>query len=217
MIYSIVTIFPELFDSFLATSFIQRGIAKKLIQVELYNPRDYSADKHKKVDDSPYGGGAGMVMACQPLVDCIEDIKKKAKSQKIRTIYLSPKGKVLSHKGSQKLSQYDHLILVCGRYEGIDQRVIDLVIDEEISIGKYVLSGGEIPAMVIMEATARFIPDFVGKGDSVAHDSFSEALEGKKEYPHYTRPEEFRGRKVPEVLLSGHHEEIEKWRKSQLK
>lgn len=217
MIYSIVSIFPELFDSFLATSFIQRGIAKKLIQVDLYNPRDYSTDKHKKVDDSPYGGGAGMVMACQPLVDCIEDIKKKTESQKIRTIYLSPKGKVLNHRGSQKLSHYDHLILVCGRYEGIDQRVIDLVIDEEISIGKYVLSGGEIPAMVIMEATARFIPDFVGKGDSVAHDSFSEALEGKKEYPHYTRPEEFRGLKVPEILLSGHHEEIEKWRKSQLK
>lgn len=216
MQYSIVTIFPELFDSFLDTSLMKRGKEKKLLNVDLFNPRDFSKDKHKKVDDSPYGGGAGMVMTCQPLVDCIEHIKKTSKAKKIRTVYLSPKGKTFTHKRAKKLIEYDHLILVCGRYEGIDQRVIDLVIDEEISIGKYVLSGGELAAMVVIEASARFIPDFVGKDESVAHDTFSEELGGKKEYPHYTRPEEFRGLKVPDVLLSGHHGEIEKWRKKNL-
>lgn len=217
MKYSIITIFPELFDSFLQTSLIKRALSKNFFSIDIYNLRDFSNDKHRKVDDIPYGGGAGMVMTCQPLFDAIETLQKKYPELKTRTIYLSPGGKTLTQKRAEKIARYDHLIIVCGRYEGIDQRVCEALIDEEVSIGKYVLSGGEIPAMVLIEATSRLISGVVGKNESVEFDSFSKALDGKKEYPHYTRPEVFRDLKVPEILLSGHHKNIEKWRKEKLR
>lgn len=217
MHFHIITIFPELFDSFLDTSLMKRGQAKDFVQVDIYNPRDFTKDKHKKVDDIPYGGGAGMVMTCQPLFDCIEHVQAKIpKGESVRTIYMSPRGKTLTHKRASTYTKYDHVILICGRYEGIDQRVIDALVDEELSIGKYVLSGGELAAMVCIEVWSRFIPGFVGKDASVELDSFSEAFKGKKEYPHYTRPEEFRGMRVPDVLLSGHHKKIEQWRSQHL-
>jgi tRNA (guanine37-N1)-methyltransferase len=154
-----------------------------------------------------------MVMTPQPLYDAIRHVQKQNKGP---VMYLSPKGKTLTHKKAQLLARHKGLILICGRYEGIDQRIIDLCIDEELSIGKYILTGGELPALVVLDAVARFVPNFIGKHESVMEESFSQALEGKKEYPHYTRPPVFKGRKVPEVLQSGHHAKIREWRKKNL-
>lgn len=194
---------------------MKRAKAKKLLDIEIHDIRSFSTDRHKKVDNSPYGGGAGMVMTPQPLYDAIQHAKKK--NPKATVIYLTPTGKTFTHKTAQRLAKKEGLIFICGRYEGIDQRIRDLCVDEEISIGQYVLTGGELPAMVILDSISRHIPGVVGKEESVAEETFSEKLNGKKEYPHYTRPAEFMEMKVPEVLISGHHAEIEKWRKGKLK
>lgn len=218
MIFHVLTLFPELFKAFQKESIIGRALKGKKAKIQLVNIRDFGLGKHKKVDDTVYGGGDGMLMKCEPLFGAIEKTKSEIQnSKKILTISLSPRGKKLTQAKAEQLSKYSDIILLCGRYEGVDQRVIDELVDEEISIGDYVLSGGELPAMVLMEAVIRLLPGVLGKEGSHEHDSFSKAFGRKKEYPQYTKPAEFRGLKVPEVLLSGNHAEIEKWRKSHLK
>ncbi len=206
MKFDVLTLFPEMFEP-LKRSIIGKAVEKKLIDIHLVNIRDFSKDKHKKVDDTPYGGGAGMVMKADIVYDAIESVKTK----NAKVIYLSPQGKVLDQKLIQELKKEEHLILLCGHYEGIDQRVIDKIVDEEISIGDYVLTGGEIPAMVLVDSVSRYV-DGVLKDDSTVEESFSNGL---LEYPQYTRPEVFEGMEVPEVLKSGHHQNIEKWRREQ--
>lgn len=215
MTFDILTIFPHLLDSYLKDSIIWREIKKKTIKVRFHDIRSYSKDKHRKVDGTPYGGGAGMVMTPQPIYDCIKAVKKK--NPRAPVIYLSPKGKLFNYKLAKKLAKKRGLILLCGRYEGIDERVIKLLVDEEISIGEFVLTGGELPAMVIVDAVTRLLPHALGNKESSRQDSFTEALQGKKEYPHYTHPREFKGLRVPDVLLSGNHKKIEEWRKKNLK
>jgi len=207
MRFDVLTLFPEMFDS-LKASIIGRAVNNQILELNLINFREYSTDRLKHVDDTPYGGGAGMVIKPQPVYDAYKDIIKDL-DYKPKVIYMSPRGKVFNQKIARELSNEKHLIILCGHYEGIDQRVIDEIVDEEISIGDYILTGGELPAMVVIDTISRNI-DGVLKEESVQDESFSDGL---LEYPHYTRPEEFMGRKVPEVLLSGHHANIEKWRK----
>ena len=204
--FDVLTLFPEMFEP-IKQSILGKAIENEKIKLKLINIRDFSKDKHKKVDDTPYGGGAGMVM--KP--DVVYDAYKSVYEENAKVIYLSPQGKTLNQKKVEELSKEKHLILLCGHYEGIDQRVIDKIVDEEISIGDYVLTGGEIPAMVLIDTVSRYI-DGVLNQESIKEESFSEGL---LEYPQYTRPEVFEGEKVPEILLSGHHENIEKWRKEQ--
>lgn len=206
MKFSVLTLFPEMFDS-LKQSIIGRAEEKNLININIINMRDFSKDKHKKVDDTPYGGGAGMVI--KP--DIVYDSFKSVKDDKAKVIYLSPQGKKLNQEEVERLSKEEHLILLCGHYEGIDQRVIDEIVDEEISIGDYVLTGGELPAMVLIDAVSRYI-DGVLDEESIKEESFSNNM---LEYPQYTRPEIFLNQKVPEVLLSGHHQNIRKWRRKE--
>ncbi len=213
--FHILTIFPEMFQGFLNESILKKAQGNGLIEITLHNIRDYSTNKHKKVDDTPYGGGAGMVFTPQPLFDCIEAIKKKTLEAPV--IYLSPRGMRLTQVRAEKLNKkFDQFILICGHYEGIDQRVIDSLVDFELSIGDYVLSGGEIPAMVFVDVMSRLVPEVLGNAESHQEESFSKRLGRKKEYPHYTKPANFRGMKVPDVLLGGHHAEIEKWRREHL-
>lgn len=220
MRFDILTIFPNILDSYLKESIIKRAIENKLIKIQIHDIRKFSKDKHKKVDDIPFGGGAGMVMTPQPIYDAITAVKKKNNGP---VIFLTPQGKTFSQIKAEQLAKTHQsnkangIILLCGRYEGIDQRIRDLIVDEEISIGKFVLTGGELPAMIIVDAVARLIPGVLGKEESHQEDSFSKALKRKKEYPHYTRPKNFKGILVPEVLSSGHHKNIETWRKSKLK
>ncbi len=215
MRFDILTIFPNIFDSYLSESIIKRALENKLIEISIHDIRKYSKDKHKKVDDIPYGGGAGMVMTPQPLFDAITAIKKLNKGP---VIYLTPQGKTLTQSKSEKIAKKSQgLILLCGRYEGIDERIRETLIDEEISIGNYVLTGGELPAMVLMDSVSRLIPGVLGKEDSHLEDSFSKSLDRKKEYPHYTRPQIFQGLKVPDVLTSGDHKKIAAWRRKNLK
>lgn len=204
----VLTLFPEMFSSFLNASLIGRAIQNEIINVELINIRDFSNDKHKSVDDSPYGGGPGMVMTPQPLKDSIEFAKNKNN----KVIFLTPKGKKFSQKIAKRLSMEEELILVCGHYEGIDQRIVDNYIDEEISIGDYVLTGGELGAMVMIDAVARLIPNVIGAKGSFEEDSH---YNGLLDYPHYTRPQVFDDIKVPDVLLSGNHKEINNWREKE--
>ena len=204
MKFDVLTLFPEMFES-LDESIIGRAKEKGLIEINLINIRDFSKDKHKKVDDTPYGGGAGMVIRPDVVYDAYSSIKNK---ETAKVIYLSPQGNVLNQEKVKELSRNQYLILLCGHYEGIDQRVLDEIVDEEISIGDYVLTGGELPAMVLIDSVSRYV-EGVLNNESVKEESFSNNL---LEYPQYTRPEEFRGRKVPEVLISGHHENIKKWR-----
>ena len=206
MKFDVLTLFPEMFEV-LNQSILGKAQEKNLIDINLINIRDFSKDKHKKVDDTPYGGGAGMVMRA----DVVYDAFKSVETPNSKLIYLSPQGKPLNQAKVEELAKNEHLILLCGHYEGIDQRVIDKIVDEEISIGDYVLTGGEIPAMVLIDSVSRYIEGVI-KSDSKEEESFSQGL---LEYPQYTRPEEFEGQKVPEVLLSGHHQKIEKWRKEQ--
>ncbi|MBU0668339.1 tRNA (guanosine(37)-N1)-methyltransferase TrmD [Patescibacteria group bacterium] len=217
MRFDLLTIFPEIFSSYLSESIIKRAIANKKIVIKIHDIRKYSKDKHHKTDDIPYGGGPGMVMTPQPIYDCIKAVKKHNKGP---VIYLSPRGTILTQTKAQTLLKKNRktgIILLCGRYEGIDQRIVDLCVDEELSIGKYILTGGELPAMVVLDVLARLIPGVLGDNESAAEESFSRALKGKKEYPHYTRPEKFMGLSVPPVLRSGHHAEIKKWRNENLK
>ena len=205
MKFDVLTLFPEMFEA-LDESIIGRAKEKELIEINLINIRDFSKDKHKKVDDTPYGGGAGMVMMPDVVYDAYSSVTDK---ENAKVIYLSPQGKVLNQEKVKELSKENHLILLCGHYEGIDQRVLDEIVDEEISIGDYVLTGGELPAMVLIDSVSRYVKGVL-KEKSVAEESFSNNK--LLEYPQYTRPEEFRGKRVPEVLISGHHENIKKWR-----
>ncbi len=204
MKFDVLTLFPEMFEA-VKKSVIGKAEEKKLIQINLINIRDFSKNKHKKVDDTPYGGGAGMVI--QP--DVVYDAYNSIKDENAKVIYLTPQGKVLNQKKVEELSKEKHLILLCGHYEGIDQRVLDKIVDEEISIGDYVLTGGELPAMILIDSVSRYVEGVLSE-DSTSEESFSQGI---LEYPQYTRPETFEGVKVPEILQSGHHENINKWRR----
>ncbi len=200
----ILTLFPEMFTP-LKTSIIGRAVESGKLQINVVDIREYTLDKHKKCDDAPFGGGAGMVMMAQPIADAIKAVDP---DHNARRIYLSPRGRVFSQSVVLEYAKCENLVLLCGHYEGVDQRVLDLFIDEELSIGDYVLTGGEIPAMAVVDAVARYV-DGVINGDSLSQESFSNGL---LEYPQYTRPPEFMGLKVPDVLRSGNHGEIDKWR-----
>lgn len=210
MRFDIITIFPEFFDSFLSESLMAKAIEKKIVRVKVHTPRDFAPDRHRTVDDSPYGGGPGMVLKPGPMAEAIESASRGR--PKAWRVYLSPAGARLTQAKVAQLARRKRLLLVCGRYEGLDQRVIDLLVDEEISIGDYVVNGGEVPAMVLMEAVSRLLPGFMGKEESAGEESHQAGL---LEYPHYTRPPVFRRLAVPEVLLSGHHEEVALWRARQ--
>lgn len=202
----ILSLFPEMFDGFLKTSIIKRAIDSSLVEVNIHNFREYSVDKHKRVDDYPYGGGQGMVLMCQPIIDCLKDITTKESL----VILMSPQGQTLKQGLSVKLSKEKHIVIICGHYEGFDERIRDYV-DMELSIGDYVLTGGELASMVVSDSIIRLLDGAI-KEDSHQDDSFSDGL---LEYPQYTRPSEFDGSSVPEVLLSGHHKNIEQWRYEQ--
>ncbi len=201
----ILTLFPEMFTP-LKSSILKRAQDKNLIEINVINFRDFAQNKHKQVDDTPFGGGDGMVLMCQPIFDCINSIK----TENSKIIYMSPKGKTLKQSFVKDYLNYEHIIILCGHYEGVDQRVIDYFNMEEISIGDYVLTGGELPSMVFVDCLSRLIPQVLHNDHSSVDESFSDNL---LEYPQYTKPAEFNGLKVPEVLLSGNHKEIEKYRK----
>ena len=206
--FCVVTLFPEMFASFIKQGVFGRAVQNGLIEVSFFNPRGFTHDKHRTVDDRPYGGGPGMLMMVQPLADAIAKAKHTlAKNSKV--IYLSPQGQALNYQGVKSIGEHTDLVLVAGRYEGIDERLIQTLVDEEWSIGDYVLSGGELPAMVLMDSVARLIPDVLGHKQSAVEDSFSNGL---LDCPHYTRPETYNDLTVPEVLLSGDHEKIRQWR-----
>lgn len=211
MNYYIMTLFPDMIHAGLNTSIIGRAIDKGIIGMETINIRDYSANKHMKVDDYPYGGGAGMVMQAQPVYDCYIDLVDKI-GKKPRVIYATPQGSVFNQKMAQDFAKEENLVFLCGHYEGIDERVLELIVTDHVSIGDYVLTGGELPAMVMADAISRLIPGVLNNDVSAEFESFHDNL---LEYPQYSRPEEFQGLKVPEVLLSGHHANIEKWRREQ--
>lgn len=206
---SIMTLFPEMCEAVLNESIIGRAREKGIIEFETVNIRDYTLDKHNRVDDAPYGGGMGMLMQTQPVYDCYLDIVKKSET-KPYLIYLSPQGKTLTQQRVRELSEKENLVLLCGHYEGIDERVIEEIVDEEISIGDYVLTGGELPALVLADAVARMIDGVLPNEEARSLESH---YDGLLEYPQYTRPYEWNGKKVPEILLSGHHENIDKWRR----
>ena len=204
MKFDVLTLFPEMFEP-IKHSIINRAVEKNVIDINLINIRDFSKEKHNHVDDTPYGGGAGMVMQADVVYDAYNSIEGK---ENAKVIYLTPKGKTLNQNKVRELSKEDHLILLCGHYEGIDQRVLDEIVDEEISVGDYVLTGGELPAMVVVDSVSRYVNGVLSEG-STNEESFSNNL---LEYPQYTRPENFHGNSVPEVLTSGNHQEIAKWR-----
>ncbi|NLK33890.1 MAG: tRNA (guanosine(37)-N1)-methyltransferase TrmD [Gracilibacteraceae bacterium] len=207
----ILTLFPEMFEAVLKESIIGRAVDKKLLDLEFHNIRDYSDNKHKKVDDYPYGGGLGMIMQCQPIFAAVEAIREKL-GEKPHIILMSPQGRTFDQSKAEELSCYKNITIICGHYEGIDERVTEALVDEEISIGDFVLTGGEIAAMAVVDATCRLVPGVLKEDASYSVESFSQGL---LEYPQYTRPPVFMGRPVPEILLSGHHENIEKWRRYQ--
>jgi tRNA (guanine37-N1)-methyltransferase len=206
--FGVVTLFPEMFEPFLDQGVFGRAVKNGIIQVDIFNPRDYTTDKHRTVDDRPYGGGPGMLMMVQPLTDAISDAKA-ALGENSLVVYLTPQGQTLNQTAVQSLTQLPNIILVAGRYEGIDERVINALVDQEWSIGDYVLSGGELPAMVLMDSVSRLLPDVLGHSQSAVEDSFTNGL---LDCPHYTRPEVLNGEVVPSVLLSGNHEKIRQWR-----
>lgn len=214
----VVSLFPEMFDAVTRYGVTGRAVERGLMRIDCWNPRDYALDRHRSVDDRPYGGGPGMLMKVDTLRSAIAEARRHGEQQAgsddepVRVIYLSPQGRRLDQEGVRQLASSSRLVLVAGRYEGIDERVIDLDIDEEWSIGDYVLSGGELPAMVLCDAMARLVPGVLGHQASAEEDSFSAGL---LDCPHYTRPEEVDGRRVPEVLLGGHHGEIRRWRLKQ--
>lgn len=210
----ILTIFPEMFESPLGHSIIKRARDTGLVDIVLTDIRDFAPPPHYKVDDKPYGGGPGMVMLCQPLFDCFKHVQNLS-SEKGKPVLLTPQGRPFTQKKAVELAGEERLILIAGRYEGFDERIRIGLDAEQISIGDYVLSGGELPAMVVIDAVVRLLPGALGDEDSAEDDSFSNPAAPGLEYPHYTRPEDFRGMKVPEVLLSGNHAEIEKWRRAQ--
>lgn len=212
----ILTLFPEMFTGPFSASIIKRAEEKKLIEIEIHNLRTWTHDRHQTVDDKPFGGGPGMLLKPEPLFEAIEDLGKKS-STKAKVILLTPSGKTFTQKKAHTLGKQKHLIFICGHYEGIDQRVIDNLVDEEISIGDYVLTGGEIPTMVLVDSIVRLIPDVIEGEGSIENESFSFSDPQALEYPQYTRPAEFQGLKVPKILISGNHQEIAKWKKTHLR
>lgn len=208
--FDVLTLFPEMFHGFLNTSIIKKAHEKGLIETQLVNFRDYATDKHRTVDDTPYGGGGGMVLKPEPLFRAVDDLVRDGERPPI--LMMSPQGEPFTQRKAEELARHPHLIIICGHYEGYDERVREYLVTEEISIGDYVLTGGELPAMVIIDSVSRLISGVLGNESSAQTDSFSTGL---LEYPHYTRPAEFRGYRVPDVLLSGHHAKIEKWRREQ--
>ena len=211
MEFHVLTLFPDLIYRVTGESIIGRAIDAGLIDVKAHNIRDYSKDKHRRVDDTPYGGGMGMLMAAPPIYDCYTAVKEQL-TGKTRVIYMSPQGKVFSQKKAAELKEYDNLILLCGHYEGVDRRVIDEIVDEEISIGDYILTGGELPACIVIDAVARLCDGVLADPSCYENESIAS---GALEYPQYTRPVEYHGVRVPDVLLSGNHAEIEKWRRQE--
>lgn len=209
MRFDVITLFPEMIENVLGESII--GRAKKSGAIELYahQLRDYSRDKHRRVDDTPYGGGRGMLISPEPVCDCHAAVLSKAPEMRTRTVYMSPQGKVFTQKKAEKLAEYDRLIIICGHYEGIDRRAVDVVADEEISVGDYILTGGELPACTLIDCVSRLCRGVLSDPECYEKESVSC---GMLEYPQYTRPENFRGMRVPEVLLGGNHAEIERWR-----
>lgn len=208
---SIMTLFPEMCRSVYSESIIGRAISKGILSVESFNIRDFAGNKHNNVDDTPYGGGEGMLMQAEPIYGCYENICSKTDT-KPHLIYMSPKGRVLTQQRAKELAELDNIAILCGHYEGVDQRVIDLIVDEEISVGDYVLTGGELPALVLVDCIARMLD---GTLSSVEGRAVESHYDGLLEYPQYTKPYEWRGQKVPEVLLSGHHLNIDNWRREQ--
>jgi tRNA (guanine-N(1)-)-methyltransferase len=209
MIFNIMTLFPGIISAYINESIIKNAIENKIIQVNIYNIRDYSQNKHKKVDDYPYGGGGGMLMTPKPIYDCYMDIKKHNKNTKL--LLFSPKGRTLNNNMSYEYAKLDNITLLCGHYEGIDQRIVDMIVDEEISIGDYVLTGGELASLVFLDSVSRKISGVLSSSENVQDESFENNL---LEYPQYTRPYDFMGVKVPDVLISGNHKKIDEWRKN---
>lgn len=210
MKFDVMTLFPDMVNSVLSESIIGRARVGGLIDIECHNIRDFSQDKHRKTDDTPYGGGMGMVMTCQPIYDCYSSIISSIPAEnKKRVIYMSPKGRLFSHDVAKELSEYDNLIFLCGHYEGIDQRVIDEIVDDEISIGDYVVTGGEIPACIVIDAVSRLIDGVLSSSECYEGESVASGI---LEYPQYTKPRVWREREVPEILLSGDHAKIDRWR-----
>lgn len=213
MKYHVMTLFPEMIENAMNTSILGKAIDKRIIEFEAVNIRDYTLDKHKKVDDYTYGGGAGMLMQAQPIYDCHKAILNDIEpGRKIRTIYVTPQGSVFNQEMAGELAKEDDLIFLCGHYEGIDERVLEEVVTDYVSIGDYVLTGGELPSLVMMDCISRLVPGVLSNEESAQTESFDDGL---LEYPQYSRPEEWMGKKVPEVLMSGHHKNIEKWRHEQ--
>ena len=204
-----MTLFPDMVRGVLDESIIGRAQNGGIISVECHNIRDYSTDKHRKTDDTPYGGGMGMLMTCQPIYDCYKSVLEKLPDGSRRVIYMSPKGRIFNHDIAVELSKYDNLVFLCGHYEGVDQRIIDEIVDEEISIGDYVVTGGEIPACIVIDAVSRLAPGVLSSSECYEAESVASGI---LEYPQYTKPREFMGREVPEILLSGDHKKIERWR-----
>ena len=209
MTFNIMTLFPGIISAYINESIIKNAIENKIIQVNIYNIRDYSKNRHKKVDDYPYGGGGGMLMTPQPIYDCYMDIKKNNPNTKL--LFFSPKGKTLNNNMSYEYAELDNITLLCGHYEGIDQRIVDMIVDEEISIGDYVLTGGELASLVFLDSVSRKIDGVLSSSENVSDESFENSL---LEYPQYTRPYDFMGVKVPDVLISGNHQKIYDWRKN---
>ncbi len=209
MKFDLLTIFPDIFDSYLSASILKRAQAKKKIAIAIHNLRDYTIDRHRTVDDKPYGGGVGMVLKPEPIYKCLKKIKAVKGQKKERIIWLSAKGKILKQKDLQRWSKAERLILLCGHYEGVDERVKKFI-DEEVSLGQYVLTGGELGALIIVDGVSRLLPGVLGKDESSQEESYSDGQ--TREYPQYTRPEDFLGYKVPKILLSGNHQKISQWR-----
>ena len=213
MTFDVMTLFPDMVKGVLSESIIGRAEKAGIIEVRAHNIRDYSTDKHRKTDDTPFGGGVGMVMTCQPIYDLYQDIRSRIpEGRSTRVIYMSPKGRLFSHDVAKELSEYDNLIFLCGHYEGVDQRIIDEIVDEEISIGDYVVTGGEIPACIVIDAVSRLKDGVLASSECYEGESVASGI---LEYPQYTKPRSFRGREVPEVLLSGDHKKIAEWRLSE--
>jgi len=212
----ILTLFPQMFESPLSSGIFKRAADRNLVRINVHNIRDWTHDKHHIVDDSPYGGGAGMLLKPEPIFEAVEKVKDGIGSQQetdsVPVVLLSPQGRKFSQQVASELSQYSHLIMICGHYEGVDERVVEQLVTDEISIGDYVLSGGELPAMVVADALIRLVPGVLGSEESAVDDSHATGL---LEYPQYTRPQEYRGQVVPEVLLSGNHAEVARWRREQ--
>ncbi len=207
----VLTLFPEMFAGPLDVSIVQRARKAELLDLRIHNLREWTHDRHKTVDDKPFGGGPGMVLKPEPLFDAVESLA----GERTHVILMTPAGQVFSQPKARDLVQREHLLFICASYEGVDERVVEALVDEELSIGDYVLTNGGLPAMVVIDAVTRLIPGALGHEDSASEESFSQPAAAALEYPHYTRPAEFRGLKVPEILLSGHHAEIEKWRAEQ--